>query len=119
MFICFRLYILPKLETDFTTFGNVTIKLKINEKTDEILLNALDLKINEHSVSVRRLKDGKFIKVLGQKYIEDSQGYSIHLEQSLSVQDEYELFMEFTGTLNDYMVGFYRSHYFIKDSNTR
>ncbi|KAK9737676.1 Peptidase M1 N-terminal domain [Popillia japonica] len=114
----YRLYILPKLETDFTTFGNVTIKLKINEKTDEILLNALDLKINEHSVSVRRLKDGKFIKVLGQKYIEDSQGYSIHLEQSLSVQDEYELFMEFTGTLNDYMVGFYRSHYFIKDSNT-
>ncbi|KAI4459601.1 protease m1 zinc metalloprotease [Holotrichia oblita] len=112
------LYILPKLETDFTTFGNVTIKLNINEKTDEISLNALDLKINEHSVSVRRLKDGKFIKVLGQQYIKDSQGYKIHLEQSLSVQDEYELFMEFTGILNDYMVGFYRSHYFIKSSNT-
>lgn len=107
------------METDFTTWGNITIKLKVNEKTDVILLNALDLKINEHSISLRRSIDGSNVQVLSQKYVKDTQGYSIKLEKSLNVGEEYALFMEFAGKLNDYLVGFYRSRYVTRDNITR
>ncbi|XP_022904718.1 aminopeptidase N-like isoform X2 [Onthophagus taurus] len=118
----YSLFISPELEGNFTTKGNVTITLKIAEKTNTIRLNALDLKIDSKSTKVfasNNETNMKQIKI--NKQIEDKsdQAYTIYLDEHLNENEEYKLFIKFEGFLNDYMVGFYKSSYIDDKNNTR
>jgi puromycin-sensitive aminopeptidase len=105
----YDLELTPKLET-CKFDGQVTVTVNIVEETKYIVLNAADLTITDKSVWLRSKTTHQ---VLWPKSVD------LHAEDELLVLSfdaalplgEAILRMEFQGTLNDQMRGFYRSSY--------
>lgn len=91
--------------TDFTYEGHETITLKVQESTDSITLNTLE--IEYHQVKVNDLEIAKADFVLD----DDKQRITFKLADNLVAGSECKLFIKFKGILNDQMAGFYRSSY--------
>ncbi len=101
----YDLSLTPDLEK-FTFAGKETIKIQINKPTKSIVINAIDLKISSAELTLR----GKKIKAA--KITLDEKAERATLDFGTSVPaDNASLTLEFTGTLNDQLRGFYRSKY--------
>jgi puromycin-sensitive aminopeptidase len=86
-----------------TFSGQETIRLGVTEQVSEILLNAHQLQIQQ-----AELRNGDET-IRGQvELLEDDQRARIALERPAPAGD-WDLYLEFTGILNDQLVGFYRS----------
>ncbi len=99
----YELVLKPDLNS-FKFSGEVTIDLRIEEETNVIILNAAELAIwkAELKSNERTLKATKFCHT-------DKEELEIYFEDKIS--GNWKLFLEFEGTINDRMVGFYRSSY--------
>jgi puromycin-sensitive aminopeptidase len=97
-----------RLEPDLTAFtfkGEETVEITVNERTGEIVLNALELEID--SVAVER--DAK--SIAGTAEMEPARERA-HLKFPEPLEPgEWKLKIAFRGILNDKLHGFYRSQY--------
>lgn len=109
----FRIKLVPHLEGNFTTDGLVIIKFNVTDDTRKIIFNLKDIELDEELMIVRKI-NGNVIKISSKEYDVKSERYTLTTEDILLNGEQYELEMKFTGHLNDYMQGFYRSSY---DSN--
>lgn len=107
------------LTPDFVAFkfgGKVSVKLDVAQPTSSIVLNALDLEL--HSATV--YAGGKTIPSKKISVDQEKQIAILDFEDELKVaKDSTLLNIDFTGTLNDKMAGFYRSSYLDKVTNKK
>ena len=98
--------------TDFTFQGTVEISISISSPCDQILLNASEMEIQ--SVV---LNDSDNTWVANYSIDEKTEVLSLTFSETLQTGD-YSLKIEFIGTLNDKLRGFYRSQYTNPEGNT-
>lgn len=103
---------------DFHTSGAVAITLNITENVNKIVFNVYDIEIDQQSVNIKQVSDGKKIEVSDQKYDNISQTYTIVLNENLKKGEQYDLELKFIGQLKQNMQGFYRSYYVDSKTNT-
>ncbi len=89
---------------NFTFNGKETIQIQISKPTKVIFLNAAELKIKKCHIIWQD-------KILKAKSKVDTQNelLIIHLPQKIAGQSQ--LYLEFSGFLNDRLIGFYKSEY--------
>lgn len=94
------------LEPNFETFkfdGQVIIDLHVNEYSDYVTLNCLEIDIHE-----AKINDVETKKI---EFNEDQQSVTFKFADHLVSGADARLSIKFTGELNDKMAGFYRSSY--------
>jgi aminopeptidase N len=118
--LAYDLKLIPFMfEKNFTFNGDVKILFEVLEECDNITLHAESLKIGDHNVEVylhqnttnQTLRESAKIGKKKQYFVESKQFYVIEMSQKLKKGSVYELVIRFTGVLNDYLQGFYRSSY--------
>ena len=103
----------PDLET-FAFVGEQTVDIDIAVPTARIKLNAAELEITD--VVLRH--NGSSIPVHSLSLNEDTETVTLDFGQTLA-QGPAQLYMKFTGILNDRLVGFYRSEYQDTEGQTK
>lgn len=94
------------LEPNFETFkfdGNVEIELDVIEESNSVTLNILELDI--HSAKVAG------VEAESTEYNEEKQTVTFKFKDWFKQSSKVAINIDFTGTLNDNMAGFYRSSY--------
>ena len=109
----YRLTLQPDLNT-FTFKGEQTVDIEIVEPTARIVLNAAELEIS--GVTLRR--NGSETSTHSVSLDADTETVTLDFGRTLS-HGRAQLEMEFTGILNDRLVGFYRSEYQDAEGQTR
>jgi tricorn protease interacting factor F2/3 len=90
----------------FKFHGKEKIEIDVKKQTDRVVLNALDLKINSCSLQ----QAGKILKP---KVFLDNAKQELVLNLPAKIKGRASLLLSFEGILNDKLVGFYRSKYFV------
>jgi len=101
----YRIHLTPNLE-QATFEGDETVTLTLQEPSDVLLLNALDLEIAHASVE---FPNGTRISGDARLDVECEQ-LALRFPQELA-PGRYQLHLSFRGSLNDKLAGFYRSTY--------
>lgn len=114
--ISYDLKLVPFLIVDNFTFkGETQIKIRVLEDCMNITLHSVQLKIQDEDVSVHKLTDNdqedQEIPKRLQYFVDEKQFFVIELKEKLLKDSEYLLKIRYTGILNDYLQGFYRSSY--------
>ena len=109
----YRMTLQPDLET-FTFKGEQTVDIEIVEPTARIKLNAAELEISR----VALLRNGASTTAHSVSLDTDSETATLDFGKTIS-PGAAQLEMEFTGVLNDRLVGFYRSEYQDAEGETR
>ena len=109
----YRLTLQPDLNT-FTFKGEQTVDIEIVEPTARIVVNAAELEIT--GVTLRR--NGSETSTHSVSLDADTETVTLDFGRTLS-PGRAQLEMEFTGILNDRLVGFYRSEYQDAEGQTR
>ena len=109
----YRLTLQPDTET-FTFKGSQSIDIDVLEPTDRIILNAAELEIGAVSV----IRDGNVTACSSVSFDAENETATLDFGAVLTL-GEARLDMEFTGVLNDKLLGFYRSEYVNQDGETR
>ena len=109
----YRLTLHPDTET-FTFKGSQSIDIEVLESTDRIILNAVELEIGAVSV----VRNGEVNECRSVSLDKDQETATLEFGANLPA-GEAQLNMEFTGVLNDKLLGFYRSEYVNQDGETR
>lgn len=94
------------MEPIFETFkfnGEETIEFQVNERTDFITLNTLEIEIHEAKIEDIEIKNITFDT--------DKQTVTFKFDDHLQAGKTARLYLKFTGELNDKMAGFYRAAY--------
>ena len=108
-----------KLEPNFDTFtfqGAVTIKADVNQTTDSIVLNSAELEIQDVSVDSKGVK----CDVLDVSINPDNETISIKLAKGLEIgTSNLQVQISFIGSLNDRLLGFYKSQYIDINGNEK
>lgn len=102
----YNLSITPALET-FEYSGNVTVSLAVIESTKVIVCNAKELKISKAVITV----DGASQEAATIALDSELETVSFTFEKQVEKGFKASLYVEFQGTHNDNMAGFYRSGY--------
>ena len=109
----YRMTLQPDLET-FTFKGEQTVDIEVVEPTARIKVNAADLEIS----GVTLTRDGSVTQAQSISLDAETETATLDFGRTLS-PGAAQLEMEFTGILNDRLVGFYRSEYQDADGQTR
>src|SRR5918996_892760 len=100
--------------TAFTFAGEETIEIEVHQPTSQIVLNAAELEIQEAYL----LRDGQ--RTSAQTMAIDAEQETATLTFAAPLPTgTMQLFMRFTGILNDKLRGFYRSEYTLPDGAKR
>ncbi|KAJ1943845.1 hypothetical protein GGF37_002466 [Kickxella alabastrina] len=116
--IHYDLHLAPDLDA-LTYTGEVHIKVRINEATDNIVLHSNELEIKEASLTSTALQSGASISASSITLKKDDETAHLAFAQALPNGSEATLSLKFSGILNDLMVGFYRSKYTDAQGNTK
>lgn len=117
--IAYDLKLIPfMIEDNFTFNGDVRIIVNVTETTKNITLHAVSLKIKNTDVTVKILgyrnvsaNVSDVQNITKQYFVYASQFYVMEFDKPLTANTSYEIRIAFTGVLNDYLQGFYRSSY--------
>ncbi|EDV26424.1 uncharacterized protein TRIADDRAFT_22803 [Trichoplax adhaerens] len=112
----YALEIKPNLKT-FKFNGRVVVDTKVNEETDEILINSADIEILRASFNSVE-SESKRNLCSNITYHETDETVSIKYPQKLAKGDG-KLMIDYVGILNDKMKGFYRSKFTAVDGSER
>src|SRR5919106_3407353 len=111
--VAYRISLAPDL-TAFTFAGEETIEIEVSQPTSQIVLNAAELEIQEAYL----LRDGQ--RLPAQAIALDAEQETATLTFAAPLPTgTMQLFMRFTGILNDKLRGFYRSEYTLPDGVKR
>jgi len=102
------------LVKEFKFNGAVTIDLKVAEESTTITLNAADIEFK--SIVVSQGDNSQKVDVAKLTNDEKTEQWTIPLTSALK-EGSAKLMIEFVGSLNDKMKGFYRSKYKLSDGN--
>lgn len=108
----YRITIRPNLKS-FTFSGEETIDIEVRKPTSQIVLNAAELEIQE-----AHLIHEKTIKAEEIRIDEDSETLRLRFYSPIP-RGPMQLYLRFTGQLNDRLRGFYRSEYTLSDGTKR
>jgi puromycin-sensitive aminopeptidase len=109
----YRITLSPNL-TDFTFAGEETIDIEVSQEASQIVLNAAELEIHEAYL----LRDGQ--RTPAQAIGLDAEAETATLTFAAPLpMGTMQLFIRFTGILNDKLRGFYRSEYTLPDGTKR
>ncbi|XP_015604734.1 uncharacterized protein LOC107272255 [Cephus cinctus] len=100
---------------NFTFDGDILIIVNVINDTDTISLHTKDLVINQIQINNTA---GATLPVAGTQWDSVTEILTISLNNTLSSGTSIYVGMTFVGTLNDDMVGFYRSYYTDANGNT-
>lgn len=130
--LTYNIKLIPFLfEKNFTFNGDVKIVVNVTETCQNITLHAMAIKIHEQDVTVRLLNSSNvdanrnrtiitneantigddFIPIRRRYFVESKQLYIIEFNKTLVKNALYEIHIKYTGILNEYLQGFYRSSY--------
>ncbi|XP_073980169.1 aminopeptidase N-like isoform X2 [Rhodnius prolixus] len=108
-------------EPNFNFSGKVWIKIQCVKPTNTIILHSVGLEIPEEEVELKEIDTEENvvaqIPIIQQRLVPENEFYIIKLEQNLKSGKTYILYMPFSSSLKEELVGFYRSKYFDKASN--
>jgi puromycin-sensitive aminopeptidase len=108
----YRIFITPNLE-DFTFAGRVEIDVDIKEPVGELVMHALDLELGAATISA----DGTSYRSQEHHFNETYETVNFVFDRTLPVGPAV-VEIAYDGTLNDLLVGFYRSS-FVDDDGVR
>ncbi len=109
----YRITLGPNLN-DFAFWGEETVDIEVQQETSEIVLNAAELEIREARLRCR----DEFIEA-GEIHL-DASAETVTLRLARPVAPgAMQLFLRFSGILNDRLRGFYRSEYTAPDGSKR
>ncbi|KZF20641.1 putative aminopeptidase [Xylona heveae TC161] len=100
-----------ELGGSFSYKGTVKIDTAIQKKTAEIVLNSLELKLHDAEVFTEHTKTQHAIRASNISYDETSQRVRLEFPTELPTSSKAILVINFSGTMNNKMAGFYRSKY--------
>jgi puromycin-sensitive aminopeptidase len=100
--------------TAFSFTGEETIGIEVQETTSQIVLNAAELQIQQAEI----LHDGQRTPAQAISLDEEAETVTLTFTAPIPVGTR-QLFMQFTGILNDKLRGFYRSEYTLPDGTKR
>jgi hypothetical protein len=103
-----------ELGGEFTYQGSVGIQLKVTKSSKEITLNSHQLKIHSAELSVESTKTTQSFKATGISYDAPRQRATLTFPDDLPVSEKANLIIQFQGTLNNDMAGFYRSYVYFE-----
>lgn len=109
-------YIIPD---NFTFDGKVRILIKVFEPTDNVTLHINNITVDTDSVKLTDSQSGDLVEIASTSEDAERQFFILHLKSNLMKDAEYEVYMEFLGSLTDQLAGFYRSSYTDSDGNKR
>lgn len=109
-------YLVPD---NFTFDGKVRILIKVLEPTNNVTVHINNITVDAGSVRLTEAGSGSAVEVTKTSEDELRQFYILHLKQDLKQGAEYEVSMEYVGSLNDQLTGFYRSSYTDPEGNKR
>ena len=96
--------------------GDLLIRVSCLERTNLISMHQTELDISQSSIKVTNDANNAIqFNVFSTKYDEDTQIYSITLSQSLEINQNYSISMNYVGKIQANNFGFYKSFYI--DSN--
>jgi aminopeptidase N len=95
----------------FSFQGTVKITTKVLKNTKSIVLNSHQLKIHDSEVLVEQSKTQKTLKSLAISYDAPKQRATIEFSEEIPVSEAIVIVINFQGTINNEMAGFYRSKY--------
>ncbi|GFY53408.1 aminopeptidase N [Trichonephila inaurata madagascariensis] len=101
---------------NFTFEGKVRIVIRVLEPTDNVTLHINNVTVREESV---RLNGADAPGVASVSEDKERQFYILHLKSNLVAGRQYEVLLDYLGSLNDQLAGFYRSSYKDEDGQTR
>ncbi|XP_066591926.1 aminopeptidase N [Prorops nasuta] len=106
-------------EGNFTFNGEVKIIVNVTEDTKNVTLHAVDMKIDEGFTSIREYSKmsnrTRPIEILEQRNDTERQFHVINTSGTLKAGKQYVVHLKFIGYLNDYLEGFYRSSYKVRN----
>lgn len=122
----YNISIIPYLKDDNFTFeGEVKIQILVVEDCYNITMHAIELNISRKDVKVRRViaeantdatnNDNGGLRIRKQYLLEAKQFFVIELYGKLVRDGIYEISIKFDGLLQDYLQGFYRSSYLVRN----
>uniref|UniRef100_T1J0H5 Aminopeptidase N n=1 Tax=Strigamia maritima TaxID=126957 RepID=T1J0H5_STRMM len=94
--------------TNFTFYGRVVIQIECLHNTDVITLHANNISLRNGST---KLSTDINTRIISYDYDSERQFLQFRLNNQLTAPNVYNLTLHFDGTLNDQLVGFYRSKY--------
>ncbi|KAJ2519221.1 hypothetical protein H4217_002823 [Coemansia sp. RSA 1939] len=106
----YDLFLAPDLDS-LTYSGRVSIKLRINEPTDKIVLHANELEVKDVHIASAALGLDAPLKASAVALEKDDETLHLSFAQQIPSDTEATLTISFGSVLNDLMVGFYRSAY--------
>jgi tricorn protease interacting factor F2/3 len=98
--------------SNFTFEGKERIDVIVNKSTNTIVLHAAELQIKKCDVI-------SFGKIIPTKTILDKKNETLTIKLAKKINKSAKIYIEFTGVLNNRLVGFYRSQYKDKSGNTK
>jgi tricorn protease interacting factor F2/3 len=102
----YSIHLEPDLES-FTFKGKVGVEIKTDKSADQVILNANDLTFQSCKVK----KEDKFLDC---EFSFNAGKQEITIKLPEKMEGIIELMIDYTGTINDLLVGFYRSKYEIE-----
>ncbi|XP_055587207.1 aminopeptidase N [Uranotaenia lowii] len=122
--VAYNIKLIPFIfENNFTFDGSVDIKVRVVEDCDNITLHAVALKIHDAQVWRQQSKDSENdlaapteqLGIEKQFIVESQQFFVLKLKRKLHAGDELSIVIKYTGFLNEYLQGFYRSSYNVRN----
>ncbi|CAG8468881.1 16603_t:CDS:10 [Funneliformis caledonium] len=104
---------------NFTFTGSEVVNINVNENTKVITLHANEIEIKSAKLVNLDLKTNQGCEAEKIDYNTQKETVTLTFPQEFSSRATASLYIEFTGILNDKMVGFYRSSYKDKSGNTK
>ena len=109
------------MQNSFPYDGEVTIFFNCMEDTNELIFHINKLEINNATLSVKSLTDLSFTEITAFNWRNDFEKEFLmaSLPQTFKKNNNYTVFVQFTGYLTDDNAGFYRSSYTADDGQKR
>ncbi|CAI2171506.1 16013_t:CDS:10 [Funneliformis geosporum] len=104
---------------NFTFIGSEIVNIDINENTKVITLHVNDIEVKSAKLLNLDLKTSQSCEATNIEYDSQKETVSLTFPHEFSSGTTASLHIEYTGILNDKMVGFYRSSYEDKSGNTK
>lgn len=107
------------IENNFTFDGKVRIMVKVLQPTKNVTLHINNVTVDAGSVRMTDIHSRMDHEIVSKSQDEEKEFYILHLKRNLKEGATYEIFMKYVGSLNNQLVGFYRSSYKDSDGNKR
>lgn len=110
--ISYDLRLIPYLFNDKFTFdGEVKILFNVTETCKNITLHAVDLNMTEFNVRPSDSSTQQILAIDKTHFDQAKQFFIVELKDELTRGNLYEVYIKYSGRLNDQLQGFYRSSY--------